>query len=204
MGDQFCLNCLVPRDATLLKCPCGANRTLPYDYFEQVAAELGYDAAVRRLRELNPSASPWAVKAKDTNPKDALATKRVPLHLWPTTASAYGALALLEGALKYGRSNFRAVGVKASVYYSACQRHLNAWFEGADIDEDSGLPQLAKALACIAILIEAEVKGNLSDDRMYPTNYKGLMEDATMHTECLIEQYADRAPKHYSKEDADK
>ena len=49
---------------------------------------------------------------KPTNPKDAVGSDKLPLHLWPTTATVVGALGLLDGALKYGRSNFRAVGVR--------------------------------------------------------------------------------------------
>lgn len=42
---------------------------------------------------------------KPTNPKDAIGSNKVPMHLWPTTATIAGAMALLHGAMKYGRSN---------------------------------------------------------------------------------------------------
>ncbi|KKL55932.1 hypothetical protein LCGC14_2250470 [marine sediment metagenome] len=87
---------------------------------------------------------------KPTNPKDALGSNKVPLHLWPQTATILGAMGLLDGALKYGRSNWRAVGIRASIYYDAVDRHMSAWFEGEDNDPDSGLPHLAHALAGLA------------------------------------------------------
>lgn len=139
---------------------------------------------------------------KPTNPKDAIGSDKLPLHLWPSTATAYGALGLLEGMLKYGRSNYRAIGVRASIYYDAARRHLDAWFEGEDDAPDSGLPHLAHALACLAILVEAKVKGNLTDDRMYPTEYRALVEELTPEVKRLKDKYADKAPKHYTIQDA--
>lgn len=144
---------------------------------------------------------PNNVTTKPTNPKDSIGSGKVPLHLWPNTASVYGSMALLDGALKYGRMNYRAVGVRASIYYDAARRHLDAWFEGETMDPDSGLPHLAHVLACAAILVEATVKGNMRDDRNFPTNYRALMEGMTPQVEQLKEKYADRDPKHYTIED---
>lgn len=63
---------------------------------------------------------------KPTNPKDLIGSGKLPLHLWPTTATAMGCIGLLEGMLKYGRSNWREAGVRASIYVDACKRHLDA------------------------------------------------------------------------------
>ncbi len=139
---------------------------------------------------------------KPTNPKDAIGSNKLPLHLWPETATALGSLALLDGALKYGRSNFRAIGVRASIYYDAARRHLNAWFEGEDTDPDSGLPHLSHALACLAILVDAEAAGKLNDDRMAPGGYRALIDGLTPHVERLKQLHQDKAPKHYTIADA--
>ena len=138
---------------------------------------------------------------KDTNPKDAIGSNKLPLHLWPHTATAYGCLAFLEGALKYGRSNFRAIGVRATIYKDALDRHMNSWMEGEDTDPESGLPHLAKALACVAILIDASVAGKLNDDRMYPGGYSEVVDELTPHVARLKERHADKAPKHYTIQD---
>jgi hypothetical protein len=70
-----------------------------------------------------------------------------------------------EGARKYGRHNYRAVGVRASVYYDAAMRHLMAWWEGEDIDPESGLSHLVKAIACLAVIRDSMVNRNWIDDR---------------------------------------
>ncbi len=53
---------------------------------------------------------------KNPNPKDSIGSTKIPMHLWPDTATVYGALALLDGAAKYGRGNYRASPVRASIY----------------------------------------------------------------------------------------
>lgn len=144
---------------------------------------------------------PSKPETKPTNPKDIIGSSKLPLHLWPTTASAMGCLGFLEGALKYGRSNFRAVGVRSSIYYDACRRHLDAWFEGEDNAPDSGLPHLSHALACIAIIVDAQACGKLNDDRMYPADYRKFVDDLSTHVPRLKEKYADvTGVTHYTRE----
>lgn len=136
--------------------------------------------------------------SKATNPKDAIGSDKLPMHLWPETATALGCLALLEGALKYGRSNFRAIGVRASIYIDALNRHANAWFEGEDNDPDSGLPHLAHALACLAILVDAEAAGKLNDDRQIKGGYRSYVNLLTPHVARLKTLHAGKTPKHYT------
>ena len=102
---------------------------------------------------------------KPTNPKDRAATNRLDLSLFPATARAYGALGMVEGDCKYGGYNYRVGGVLASVYYAAAGRHLDKWFNGEECDFKSGVPHLASAIACIAVLVDAVECGVLKDDR---------------------------------------
>lgn len=102
---------------------------------------------------------------KDTNPKDAVGVKKVPFSTVPAQVTAEVGLALLEGARKYGRHNYRIAGVRASVYYDATMRHLSAWYEGQDLDPDSGLSHIVKALACLFVLRDAENNSAMTDDR---------------------------------------
>lgn len=169
------------------------------------------DAAKKRASTMPPppprrptgafSSPRFGVEMKPTNPKDAIGSDKLPVHLWPETATAFGCLGLLDGALKYGRGNFRAIGVRASIYIDAAKRHLNAWFEGEDIDAEedggSGLPHLAHALATIAILVDAQAAGKLTDDRNFPGGYRALVQELTPHVKRLKEKHADKAPKHY-------
>lgn len=138
------------------------------------------------------------------NPKDAIGSGKLPLHLWPESASALGCLGMLDGALKYGRANFRHAPVLASIYYDAARRHLDAWFEGEDDDPDSGLPHIAHALACVAIVVDADVAGKLIDDRNTPTDWRGLVDRLTPHVARLKALHEDRSPRHYTIKDKER
>lgn len=138
---------------------------------------------------------------KPTNPKDAIGCGKVPVHLWPNTATAMGSIGFLNGALKYGRANFRATGVRASIYYDAARRHLDAWFEGEECDPDDGVPHLAAALACLAIIVDAEAAGKLTDDRQVEGGYRELMDSLTPHVGRLKDLHKGRDPKHYTVAD---
>lgn len=143
-------------------------------------------------------------RSKALNPKDAIGSGKLPLHLWPTTATALGSLGLLDGMLKYGRSNFRVIGIRASIYVDAAKRHLDAWFEGEDVDPDSGLPHLAHALACMAILVDAQAAGTMADDRSCPGGYRKLVTELTPHVARLKAMHEGKDPKHYTIADGDK
>lgn len=128
------------------------------------------------------------MSSKESNPKDAVGTKKVPYSTVPSGPLAEVGLAMLEGALKYGRHNYRAVGVRTSVYYDACRRHLDAFWEGQDTDPDSGLPHIIKAIACLVVLRDSQIIGNVVDDRPPPYKdnwHQGLNEAAAQ----LIDKY---------------
>jgi hypothetical protein len=109
---------------------------------------------------------------------------------------------MLEGASKYGRTNWREGGVKWTVYYDAAMRHLQAAFEGEEADPDSGLPHLAHAMACLVILIDAEMTGHLVDDRQYGgANYRAYVEKLVPFVGEIREKYADRDPHHFTIQD---
>jgi len=120
------------------------------------------------------------------------------MHLWPETATIMGSLGLLDGMLKYGRANWRVAGVRASIYLDACKRHIDRWFEGTDYDIDSGLPHLAHALACLAIVVDAQAAGKLNDDRMVQGGFEKLLAELTPHVARLKEMHKDKSPKHYT------
>ena len=138
---------------------------------------------------------------KETNPKDLQGMKKIPYHLWPNTATMMGAVGMLDGAGKYGRSNYREKGVKASIYIDACKRHLDAWFEGEEVAMDSGVPHLGHALACLAIIVDSRAAGKLIDDRMYQGGYIKLAEELNALVPILTEKHKDKAPKHYTIQD---
>lgn len=138
---------------------------------------------------------------KPTNPKDLIGSSKLPIHLFPTTAIIHGALALLDGAAKYGRTNYRAIGVRASIYHDAALRHIQAWFEGEEVAPDSKVSHLGHALACIAILIDATEAGKLNDDRVVAGGYSAMVERLTPLVAEIKARHADKNPYHYTIKD---
>lgn len=102
---------------------------------------------------------------KLTNPKDVIGSTKLSMSAVPDTLVAYAALSFTEGALKYGRYNWRVAGVRASIYHDALRRHISKWWNGEWADEDTQVPHLASALACIGIILDANLAGKMTDDR---------------------------------------
>lgn len=102
---------------------------------------------------------------KPTNPKDAVGIKKMPMSVVPAPVMAEVGIGMMEGALKYGRHNYRAIGVRASVYYDATMRHLMSWWEGEDIDVDSKLSHITKAITSLVVLRDSMIRENWVDDR---------------------------------------
>lgn len=135
------------------------------------------------------------------NPKDLIGAKKVPLSLFPANAIAYGALAMLDGARKYGRQNFRAAPVRASVYIDALLRHIYKYAEGETIDPESGLNHLAHVLAGAAILVDTGIQGTLIDDRLYNGDAQA---NALRHLDVFVQLIQERgrptpSPVDYSR-----
>lgn len=141
---------------------------------------------------------------KPTNPKDAIAGSKLPLHLVSPVVKAYQAVAHLLGNLKYGAWNYRAGGARASVYRSALERHMDRWWEGEELDQVDGTPHLANALACINILIDCKAMGNLVDDRPPSAPIAKVHAELESMVANLVEKYGDRRPRHYTIADTPK
>lgn len=101
----------------------------------------------------------------DNNPKTMLGVQKAPLHLVPPSAKFHLAAAFADGAKKYGPYNWREKTVSSSIYIAAAQRHMDAWWDGEGVSKDAGVHHLGHALACLAILLDAESIGMLNDDR---------------------------------------
>ena len=151
------------------------------------------DVRVVELHLLNHPPEPTMNEKKPSNPKDAIGISKAPMSVVPAPFTHAVGLALMEGALKYGRHNYRAVGVRFSVYYDAALRHLNAWWEGEDDDPDSGLPHPIKAAACMAVLFDSMLQGNATDDRP-PKSPDGWLREMNEHAKKLLERFPDPLP----------
>ena len=155
----------------------------------------------RRMKTCPPEKAPEkpSVESKPSNPKDALGVAKVPFSTIPAPVMALLGLAMTEGSLKYGRHNYRAIGVRASVYYDACLRHLTAWWEGEDIDPDSGLPHPIKAATCLIVLMDASMRGMCEDDRppKTPDGWQARMNEAMA---ALLQKYPNPKPAYTEKD----
>lgn len=124
-------------------------------------------AAGKVIEKLPPSVTPFTQLKEGTLgfQVNVPITDRTPFHVLPWRVIYEMALGMMEGAIKYGRHNYRAVGVRASVYYDATMRHLDDWYAGKPVDHESGLSHLSKALSSSQVLLDSMVKGNWVDDR---------------------------------------
>lgn len=138
---------------------------------------------------------------KPTNPKDAIGSTKVPLSLIPPVAKMWAALAHLDGAAKYGKWNWRAAGVRTSIYLDAMHRHLDKLNDGEWNDDESMLPHLAHIIACANILLDAQSVRMLVDDRppRGPVSY--MMPFGHDHVARIIAKYEERTPHHYTLAD---
>lgn len=128
---------------------------------------------------------------KDTNPKDAVGTAKVSMSCVPAPVLLELANAMLEGARKYGRHNYRIAGVRASIYYDAAMRHLMAFWEGEDIDPESGVNHIVKAIACLIVLRDSQWCENWIDDRPPHIFTDHLIQQMNERAEEIIERYTD-------------
>lgn len=141
--------------------------------------------------------------SKDTNPKDAIGSTKLPLHLVPDSLKVYAALAFCEGATKYGGFNWRIAGVRASIYKSALERHLAKWWNGEECDPATGVPHLASVIACAAIILDANLVGKLTDDRPPRAPMARLIDDAADIVQHLQQMHKDKNPRHWTIADSE-
>lgn len=145
------------------------------------------------------SSSESTVTVKPSNPKDIVGVRKAPMSTVSAPVLAEIGVGMLEGAAKYGRHNYRIVGVRSSVYYDATMRHLMSWWEGEDIDPESGMSHITKAITSLVVLRDAQIQGTVTDDRaprsaeFYPALNKLAGE--------IIDRHADKSPRHYTIND---
>lgn len=140
------------------------------------------------------------MEVKDTNPKDSVGIRKVPFSTVSARVVAEMGLGMLEGACKYGRHNYRVAGVRSSVYYDAALRHLTQWWEGEDIDKDSGLNHIVKALSCLSVLRDAMHNDKLTDDRPPKLTEDWILELNEMAGK-ILDKYPNKVPAYTQKDE---
>jgi len=138
------------------------------------------------------STLPKPLGIKDTNPKDAVGVKKWrQFSTIPFTIIWELGVAMLEGARKYGRHNYRAAGIRASVYIDAAMGHLSQWWEGEDTDKDSQLNHITKAMACLAVLRDGMINEIYVDDRPPKVLLDKQRDELQKAVDGIFEKYPD-------------
>lgn len=112
-----------------------------------------------------------------SNPAEAARFDKGKLRMELVPAVAMEALARVfgNGADKYGDFNWQK-GLPWLQPYASCMRHMLAWWEGEDNDQESGLPHLYHALANVTMLLEYAKKRKGRDNRLYLKEREWLRE----------------------------
>jgi len=142
--------------------------------------------------------------SKPSNPKDSIGSKKLDMGLVPYTLMVSAALAFLEGALKYGRFNWRIAGVRASIYHGALLRHVAKWWNGQNYDRKTRVHHLDNAIACLTIIRDAELYGKLTDDRPPcpdPDAMAALIDSTEVSVAHLQGMFAGHNPHQYTIDD---
>jgi len=131
---------------------------------------------------------------KSINPKDAIGSTKPPITTVPMNVMSELGVAMMEGAIKYGKHNYRVSPVRASVYVDAAWRHLSNWWEGEDIDPDSELSHVIKAIASLTVIRDAMMQDSWYDDR--PVKAKPYTKKLQAQTDAVVKKYPVAVPPH--------
>lgn len=165
------------------------------------AADQFLAASPKDLGLLGAIGQQYAADSKPTNPKDAIGSGKLPLHLVPDSISVAAAMAFAEGASKYGAYNWRAAGVRTSIYVAALRRHLTKFWNGENCDPATGVPHLASVIACAGIILDADLCGKLNDDRPPVADMAAAMAEAEAVIAKVVAMNAGKKPHHWTHAD---
>lgn len=112
------------------------------------------------------------------------------LSLIPLSALIEEARGFMLGAEKYGRYNYTQ-GMEASRLVAAALRHIYAWNQGEEVDPESGASHLGHARCCLAMLLENQRLGSLSDNRFKEPDAKSCPEKVVSRDSISTSRLAD-------------
>lgn len=138
---------------------------------------------------------------KETNPKDAVAVKKPRLYTnVPGNVLREVSVGMMEGSMKYGRHNYRVAGVRSGVYVDAAIGHILDYWEGQDIDPDSGLHHITKAIASLVVLRDAQMRDMCDDDRPPKSDVEGDKGRLQKLVDALFAKYPKPVPAYLEGE----
>ena len=124
-----------------------------------------------------------------SNPKDIEGQQKYCLSNVPAQVLAEVSIGFLEGAYKYTTFNFRETEVFSKVYYDAAIRHLFSWFEGEDIDSESGLSHITKAICNLIILRDSQMQNMCADNRPPKSDNINWADELSKKVKKINEKY---------------
>ena len=135
---------------------------------------------------------------KESNPKDAIGVKKAWISYVSMPVLMEVSVGMMEGGFKYGRHNYREIGVRASVYVDATFRHLSAFWEGEDVDPISELSHVTKAITSLVVLRDAMIQDMWVDDRPPPAP-AGWLDKLNAAVEKLAAKFPNPVPPYTAK-----
>ena len=126
---------------------------------------------------------------KPSNPKDLMGIRKVSLCCISGPALYEVALGMQEGGMKYGRHNYRSEGVAFSTYMDAAMRHMFECWEGEDIDPESGVHHVSKAISTLLVLRDALLNDKCTDDRPIRPKNVSWLKDLNVKASALVDKY---------------
>jgi hypothetical protein len=138
----------------------------------------------------------------EPNPKKLMGDKKPPLHLLPLAGMIHQSLAHLDGDNKYGFENWNDKPVEKLTYLGALLRHAELYKYGESYSRDTNVHNLGAVMACCAILIDAEVNGNLIDNTKHSKATCDLMHQMEATVMALNNMQRERdAAKEQERKD---
>jgi hypothetical protein len=158
---------------------CGKWLDLGPELGSFLARRFRPETAAEAICRARDTITAYSTALPDDNPKTRFGVAKPSVTLIPGPALIHCALAFRDGATKYGPANWRVDPVTASTYTDAAFRHLLDYWDGEDRASDSKVLHLAHAMACLAILIDAQEQGTLKDDRPTKGSTPRVIEENT-------------------------
>lgn len=120
------------------------SSTLQIDYRSGLTYQYNSYKVIESIQSQKPLEETLGRKYDSNKPRYSLLPENTVLNV----------VQVLEyGAIKYEVNNWQKVPDARTRYYDAAMRHIDDWWNGSEIDEESSLPHLAHAICCLLFLL---------------------------------------------------
>lgn len=169
-----------PIDLSSVGCSCGKFRNPHADNCNLLQPKDKIAFGLRHDEMMTHEEEPDDGKAKHFS-SDKSAVDQIPTDVLMEWGEVFK-----MGAKKYGRDNWKK-GTDWHEFYGSALRHLFKFWQGEDVDPESGLSHLAHALWNVAAIRHYQMNGLGTDTR---TAHHPTCDQDTCHPECERKQDA--------------